>query len=128
MWALTQFMTRVTLVILAVAALWRPSAEYRLTVSLVVCAGALLLTVRSFVIGKFVWGAAFVAVLAVFTPFRTGHWSPALVTSLDLAALALVAASPFMLRKPRITRLAKVAEVVPWRLAGPQTSPHDRSS
>ena len=118
-------MTRVILVTLAVAGLWRPSAEYRLTVSLVVYVGALLLTVRSFVIGKLVWGQPLFADLAVFTPFRA-------VTGLQRSSPASIwrwlRRSPFMLRKPRITTLAKVVEVVPWRLAGPQTSPHDRSS
>jgi hypothetical protein len=114
-------------VILAIAALLRPPAEYRLAVSLVVCAGALWLAVRSLIFGKLVCGAAFGAVLAVFTPLRPGHWSPALVTGLDMASLALVAASPIMLKKPRLKELAKATEILPWRLGNSQM-PHDRSS
>ena len=58
-----------------------------------------MLAVRALSNHKFIWGLVFLGVLGVFTPFRSGQFSQALVSILDMATLALFAASPIMLRK-----------------------------
>jgi hypothetical protein len=84
---------------LALAVLWRSSPDYRMTVCLVVSAGAIFLAVRSFSGGKFIVGLLFLGALGVFTPFQSSQFSHALVPILDMATLALFAASPFLIRK-----------------------------
>lgn len=84
---------------LAMAVLWRSSPDYRMPVCLVVSAGSIFLAVRSFSRGKFILGLLFLGTLGVFTPFRSGQFSHALVPILDMATLALFAASPFLITK-----------------------------
>jgi polyferredoxin len=85
---------------LALAVLWRSSPDYRMTVCLVVSAGAIFLAIRSFSGGQFILGLLFLGALGVFTPFQSSQFSRALVPILDMATLALFAASPFLIRKP----------------------------
>jgi hypothetical protein len=84
---------------LALAVLWRSSPDYRLPVCLVVSVGAIFLAARSFSGGKFILGLLFLGALGVFTPFQSSQFSRALVQVLDMATLALFAASPFLIRK-----------------------------
>jgi len=79
--------------------LWRSSADYRMPVGVIVSTGAIVLVVRSLLAHKFILGLVFLGILGVFTPFRSGQFSQALVSILDMATLALFAASPIMLRK-----------------------------
>jgi hypothetical protein len=85
---------------LALAVLWRSSPDYRMAVCIVVSVGGITLAVRALSAGKLVWGLVFVGVLGVFTPFRSTQFSHALVSTFDMATLALFAVSPFLLRKP----------------------------
>jgi hypothetical protein len=99
---LRKFTTLLTVATLAAAVLWRSSPDYRMAVGIVVSMGALVLAVHSLSAHKFVVGLLFLVVLGVFTPFRSGQFSSALVSTLDMATLALFAASPFVFRKPGI--------------------------
>ena len=96
---LTRFMTLISMATLVVAVLWRSSADYRMPVGVIVSTGAIVLVVRSLLAHKFILGVVFLGILGVFTPFRSGQFSHTLVSILDMAALALFAASPIMLRK-----------------------------
>jgi len=97
---LTRFITLISMATLAMAVLWRSSQDYRMPVCLVVSAGSIFLAVRSFSRGKFILGLLFLGTPGVFTPFRSGQFSRALVPILDMATLALFAASPFLITKP----------------------------
>lgn len=94
-------MTLVSMATLAIAVLWRSSPDYRVPVGVIVSVVAIMLAVRALSTRKFIWGLLFLGVLGVFTPFRTNQFSHALVSTLDMATLALFALSPIMLRKSR---------------------------
>jgi hypothetical protein len=94
-------MTLLATAALAAAVLFRLSHDYRVSLSVIVSLAALTLVVRSLSTGKLVWALIFLVVLGIFTPFRSGQFSTAIVSILDLATLALFAASPMMLRQSR---------------------------
>jgi hypothetical protein len=96
---LTRLVTLISMATLALAVLWRSSPDYRMTVCFVVSAGAICLAVRSFSGGQFILGLLFLGALGVFTPFQSSQFSRALVPVLDMATLALFAASPLLIRK-----------------------------
>jgi hypothetical protein len=96
-------MTLLATAALAAAVLFRWSHDYRLSLSVIVCLAALTLVVRSLSTGKLVLALIF---LGIFTPFRSGQFSTAVVSVLDLATLALFAASPMMLRQSRVPAIS----------------------
>jgi hypothetical protein len=96
---LRKVITLLTVATLAVAVLWRSSPDYRMAVGIMVSLGAIVLAVQSLSAHKFVLGLLFLVVLGVFTPFRSGQFSSVLVSALDMATLALFAASPLVFRK-----------------------------
>jgi hypothetical protein len=99
-------MTLLATAALAAAVLFRWSHDYRLSLSVIVCLAALTLVVRSLSTGKLVLALIFLGVLGIFTPFRSGQFSTAVVSVLDLATLALFAASPMMLRQSRVPAIS----------------------
>jgi len=96
---LTRIMTLISTLTLAFAVLWRSAPDYRMAVCVVVSVGGITLAIRSLLAGKFAYAIVFVAVLGVFTPFRSTQFSHSLVAMLDMATLALFAISPLLLRK-----------------------------
>lgn len=96
---LTRSVTLISMATLALAVLWRSAPDYRMAVCIVVSLGGITLAIRALSVGRLVWGLVFVGVLGVFTPFRSPQFSHALVSSIDMATLALFAVSPFLLRK-----------------------------
>lgn len=101
-------MTLLATAALAVAVLFRSSPDYRFSLSVIVSLAALTLVVRSLSTGKLWWALIFLGVLGIFTPFRSGQFSTVLVSILDLATLALFAASPMMLRQARAQVISPV--------------------
>jgi hypothetical protein len=99
-------MTLLATAALAAAVLFSWSHDYRLSLSVIVCLAALTLVVRSLSTGKLVLALIFLGVLGIFTPFRSGQFSTAVVSVLDLATLALFAASPMMLRQSRVPAIS----------------------
>ena len=73
-----------------------------MAICILVSLGGITLAIRALSAGKLASGLVFVGVLGVFTPFRSAQFSHALVSTLDMATLALFAISPFLLRKPRL--------------------------
>jgi hypothetical protein len=96
---LTKLIGLFATITLALAVLFRFPADYRMSVSIIVSVAAIALAIHCFFIGKFVWGIAFLGVLGIFTPFQIGQFSRALLSILDMASLALFAASPLILKK-----------------------------
>lgn len=103
-------MTLIATAALAAAVLFRSAPDYRLAVCIIVSLAAVTLVVRSLSIGKIVSAALFLGVLAAFTPFRNSPFSQVLISILDLATLALFAASPMMLRKSTAPVIASVPQ------------------
>ena len=70
---------------------------------IVVSVAAATVAARSLFTGKLVWAVLFLGVLGLFTPFLLSRFSHVLISILDMATLALFAASPLMLRKPSMS-------------------------
>ena len=66
---------------------------------IIVSVAAVTIVIRSMVHGKLVWALPFLGVLAVFTPFHQTQFSYLISSILDMATLALLAASPIILGK-----------------------------
>jgi len=103
---LTRLMTLLATAALALAVLFRLSHDYRVSLCVIVSLAALTLVVRSLSAGRLWWALIFLGVLGIFTPFRSGQFSTAIVSVLDLATLALFAASPVMLRESILPAVA----------------------
>jgi hypothetical protein len=88
---------------LALAVLFRSPSDYRIFVCIIVSLATISLAVRSLFIGKPVWALLFLAILGLFTPFQVSRLSYAFRSIVDMASLALFAASPFILSKSVLT-------------------------
>ena len=96
---LMRLMTLIATVTLAAAILFRSPSDFRMGVCIMVSGAATALAVRSLFTGKLVWTLLFLGVLGVFTPFHRTQFSHLVVSILDMATLALLAASPIILGK-----------------------------
>jgi hypothetical protein len=94
-------MTLIAMATLALAVLWRSSPDYRIAILVIVSVAAVMLAIRALSARKPIWGLVYLGVLGVFTPFRSSHFSHALVSTIDMATLALFAVSPIVLKKSR---------------------------
>jgi hypothetical protein len=103
---LTRFTSLIALATLAAAVLFPPSTHQRTTVSIIVSLAAMVLFLRSLFGGKVGIAALFLAVLCVFTPFRSSPFSYRIFSIFELATLALFAASPIMFRKTLMPTVA----------------------
>lgn len=97
---LTRLMTVIAIAALAITVLFRLSSDSRMAVCILVSVATITLALRSLLTGKIVWALLFLSVLGVFTPFQRPQFSNLLISVLDMATLALFAASPMILRKP----------------------------
>jgi len=121
----TRIITLTATVALAAAVLFRLPPGQRMPLCIMVCLAALILAVRSLLLGKIVWALLFLGILGIFTPLRIDQFSHILVSVFDLATLALFAASPRIFRKPMLpaisgTAVTRVA-IVGHSLASPNT-------
>jgi hypothetical protein len=89
--------------VLALAVLFRSPSDYRMVLCIIVSAAATTLVVSCLLTGKLLWTIPFLGVLGVFTPFQVGRFPHQLISILDMASLALFAASPMILRKSTMT-------------------------
>jgi hypothetical protein len=96
---LTRLMPLIATVTLAAAVLFHSPSDFRTGVCIIVSVAATTLAVRSLFTGKLVWALLFLGVLGVFTPFQRTRSSLLLISVLDMATLALFAASPIILGK-----------------------------
>jgi hypothetical protein len=96
---LTRVITLIATLTLAGAILFRSPSDFRLALCLIVSVAAATVAVRSLFTGKLVWALLFLGVLGVFAPFHRTQFSHLLMSILDMATLALFAASPIILAK-----------------------------
>ena len=104
---LIRFMTLLATVTLAAAVLLRSPSDLRMGVCVVVSVTAITLAFRSLFTGKLLWALLFGSVLGLFTPFHQTQYSHFIVSILDMATLALFAASPILLGKSARALLLK---------------------
>ncbi len=93
-----RLMTLIATVTLAASVLFRFPTDHRVAVCIIVSAAATALALRSLFAGKLTWTLLFLGVLGIFTPFQRGQFPYLPVAVLDMATLALFAASPLILR------------------------------
>jgi hypothetical protein len=100
-------MTMIATVTLAAVVLFRSLSDFRMGVCIIVSVAAATLAVRGLFTGKLVWTLLFGGVLGLFTPFHQTQYSHLIVSILDMATLALFAASPILLGKSARALLLK---------------------
>jgi hypothetical protein len=91
--------TLIAVVTLAAAILFRSPSDFRMWVCIIVSVAAITLAVRTVFTGKLVWTLLFLGVLGVFAPLHRTQFSHLIISILDMATLALLAASPMILGK-----------------------------
>ena len=96
---LTRLMTLVATITLAATVLFQTPSDFRMAVCIIVSLAATALAARGLLIGKPVWTLLFLGVLGAFTPFHPAQFSHLLLSVLDMATLALLAATPLVLGK-----------------------------
>ncbi len=88
---------------LALAVLFRSPADYRLTVCIIVSLAAILFVAHCLMTARFLWALPFLALLGIFTPFHVSRFSHGFISILDMATMALFAATPMILRRSTMT-------------------------
>ena len=73
--------------------------DYRTPVCIIVSLAAVTFCIRALVTGKYLSGLLFASVLGFFTPFHPTQFSYVRTSMLDMATLALFAASPIIFGK-----------------------------
>jgi len=96
---LTRVITLLATLALAASVLFRHATDYRTPVCIIVSLAAVTFYVRALLTCKFVSGLLFASVLGFFTPFHPTEFSPVRMSMLDMATLALFAASPIIFGK-----------------------------
>jgi len=97
---LTRLITLIATASLAAAVLFRSPSDFRVGVCIVVSVATIALAVRSLLTGKLWWAILFASVLGLFTPFHPTQFSSVRTCILDMATLALFAASPIIFGRP----------------------------
>jgi hypothetical protein len=96
---LTRLITLLATAALAATILFRSPSDFRMAVCIIVSVAAVTIVIRSMFRGKLVWALPFLGVLAIFTPFHQTQFSYLISSILDMATLALLAASPMITGK-----------------------------
>ncbi len=107
---LARLMTLIAIVTLAAAVLFRSPSDFRMELCIIVSLAAATLAVRSLFTSRPVWTLLFLGILGVFTPFHRAQFSHSVISILDMATLALLAASPIILGKSTSPFVLKHAE------------------
>jgi hypothetical protein len=103
---LTRVMALLATLTLALAVLFRSPSDYRMAVCIVASGAACALVIRCILTGRLGWALPFLGILGIFTPFHLGRFSHGFVSVVDMASLALFAASPLILGKAALDRHA----------------------
>jgi len=98
---------------LLIAMAWRTSAGYGLVLLFIIWAGALIATVQSYTLGKYIWAIGFLAVAILFNPISPFVLSRALFLSLGTASLGLFLVSLRFLRTPARLSIASITDRIP---------------
>jgi hypothetical protein len=98
-YVLTRPITLIATATLAAAVLFRFPSDFRVGVCIMVSVATITLAVRSLLTGKRLLALLFLGVLGAFTPFHQPQFSHLVLSILDMATMALFAASPIIFRK-----------------------------
>ena len=101
---ITKIMKWVSIAILLLAVFWPSSADYRLLLQFVVCAGALMVGWEAYRLEKHLWAVGFVAIAVLFNPMQPLLFSPGVFLWLGWLSVATFLASLVVLKpKPRFS-------------------------
>jgi hypothetical protein len=95
---LTTIMKWVCIAALLLAVIWRSSANYRLLLEFMVCAGAVLIVLRACHTGKYPWAAGFIAIAVLFNPIVPIALPRPMLVWVDLVCLVAFVLSLAVLR------------------------------
>jgi len=90
---LTRIMTIACITALLIAVSWHSFPEYRVPFSLVIWAGAIVVSVQAVRTARFSWMLVFLGIAGVFNPIMPVALSRGVFYALDLATLELFAVS-----------------------------------
>jgi hypothetical protein len=96
---LTRLITLIATATLAAAVLFRSPSDFRVGVCMIVSVATITLAVRSLLTGKLLLTLLFLGVLGAFAPFHQPQFSHLVISILDMATMALFAASPIIFGK-----------------------------
>jgi len=95
---LTTIMKWVCIAALLLAVIWRSSANYRILLEFMVCAGAVLIVLRACHTGKYPWAAGFIAIAVLFNPVVPIALPRPMLVWVDLVCLVAFVLSLAVLR------------------------------
>jgi hypothetical protein len=95
---LTKIMKWVCIAALLVAVIWGSSVNYQILLEFLVCAGALLLVLGAWRMGKYSWAAGFIAIAVLFNPVVPIVLPHPILLWVDLICLVSFVLSLAMLR------------------------------
>ena len=90
---LTRITTIACITALLIAVSWHSFPEYRVPFSLVIWAGAIVVSVQAVRTARFSWMLVFLGIAGVFNPIMPGGLSRGVFYALELATLGLFAVS-----------------------------------
>ena len=95
---LTKTMKWACIAALLLAVIWRSSANYRVLLEFMVCAGAVLIVLRACRTGKYPWAAGFIAIAVLFNPVARIALPQPMSVWVDLVCLVAFVLSLAVLR------------------------------
>jgi len=103
----TKIMKFASITALLVALLWRPSAGYLFVLQGTVFAGAILVAVQCYRVGRVRWSFVFAAIAALFNPVSSPEFSRVAFLALDAICITLFAASFYVLKtEPQLSMVS----------------------
>jgi hypothetical protein len=110
---LTFVMKWVSVAALLITIAWQASAGYELALFFIICAGAGIVMVQSYTLGKYFWAFGFLAVAVLFNPISLFVLPRALFLPLVTVSLGLFLISLHVLRTPARLSIASITDRTP---------------
>ena len=107
---LTKTMMWVSVVVLLLALLWRPSASYQTVLEFVVCLSGLLVLAQAVRAGRYFWAAGFLAIAVLFNPVLPVVLSRKITLGLGWVSLATFLVSLAVMKRRPILSIASIAD------------------
>ena len=98
---------------LVLGLLWGSSAGFRIAMEMVVCVAALVVVTQAFRIGKYFWGAGFVALAVLFNPVAPLTLSRQIFLGLEWVSIAAFLGSLLFLRWRPILSIPSITNRTP---------------
>jgi Family of unknown function (DUF6804) len=110
---LTKIMKWVSVTVLLLAALWRPSQGYQAMFEILICVSAILVVVQAVHTGKYFWAAGFASIAVLFNPIVPVALSHKAFLWLDVVCLLAFLLSLAALRRQTILSIPSITNRTP---------------